>query len=199
MGVQVDANNSYPAMNAIPKLIKTLNDCQIDVIEDLFPVGAVEECCAACRELKGKYMVDKDAHWPHVQKIIAEQAAELINQHPHNQGRVSYALKIAETAMNASIQSAIGASGIFGIQNTCYQQLAAVIGLTRPCEDIGMYSYYDTDKSGSFHFSARPSVLQFEHPIRDGHIQLNKLPGIGVEVDQQRLAFFAKQQKVFTR
>jgi L-alanine-DL-glutamate epimerase-like enolase superfamily enzyme len=142
-------------------------------------------------------MVDKDAHWPHVKNILNKNAADLVNQHPHNQGRVSYALKIAEVAEKAGLESAIGASGILGIQNTCYQQLSAVIGLSRPCEDIGFYSYYDSGIADSFHFSARPSVLKAEQPIINGEIRLNDKPGIGVEIDKDKLESFTVDRKVF--
>ena len=187
VSLQVDANNSYVSWDNAREIVAALNKHHVDVVEDLFGFGKLSDCRKAKDSLRGKYMVDKDAYWPHVLTILEQGVAAVINQHPHNQGRVSYALNIAEAAAKAGVSSQIGASGILGVQNAAYQQLATVIGTDRPCEDIGLHRYYDGPSGKIYSFDRRPSILVEEMPQRDGMIILNDLPGIGVEVDPGKL------------
>lgn len=39
--IQVDANGSYPSMEAAAPLIATLNACRVEVVEDLFDIASV--------------------------------------------------------------------------------------------------------------------------------------------------------------
>lgn len=181
---QVDANGVYPDLKAASSVIDALNKHQIEVVEDLFDTGNLELCREACRALKGLYMVDKDAYWPHVKVILRHQAAELINQHPHNQGRLSYALKIVQAVHEAGKENAIGSSGIFGIQNAAFQHLASITGLSRPCEDIGAHNYFDGPVGNVSHYAHSPCVLKQPFPIVKGNIQLSPEAGLGVEVDR---------------
>ena len=142
-------------------------------------------------------MVDKDAHWPNVKKILRYNAADIINQHPNNQGRLTYALKISDVASKAGIPTAIGSSGIFGIQDTAYQQLAAVIGLSRPCEDIGLLPYFEGPTAGQYHFNHRPTVLQSQSVICDGNIKIENKPGLGIIIDRNVLERFIIKAKHF--
>lgn len=187
VSIQVDANNSYRSMDHAVEIIAVLNENHVEVIEDLFGFGELADCRKAKDMLEGKYMVDKDAYWPHVLTLLDQGVAAIINQHPHNQGRVSYALNIARAAAAAGVSSQIGSSGIFGIQNAAYQQLASVIGTDRPCEEIGLHSYYDGPSRRIYSFDRRPSVLTAEMPSGGGMILLNNRPGMGVEVDQDKL------------
>ncbi len=187
ISLQVDANGAYSDLASALPLIAMLNRHHIDIVEDLFDVGNLELCRSARQRLDGRYMVDKDAHWPHVENVIAAGAADLINQHPHNQGRMSYALNIAESARRAGIETAIGSSGILGVQSAAFQHLASVIGLSRPCEDIGMMSYYDGPVGNRYNFTQRPTILREPVRLTAGTLQISSAPGLGIEVDRDAL------------
>jgi L-alanine-DL-glutamate epimerase-like enolase superfamily enzyme len=196
--LQVDANGAYPDMESAKPIIKILNRYNIAVIEDLFDIGQSELCIQAKEQLKGKYMVDKDAHWPAVKKVLQSGAADIINQHPHNQGRMSYAIKISEAAHSAGIENAVGSSGIFGIQNTAFQHLAGITGLTRPCEDIGLHHYFDYAVKHSPN-SVRTTILADPVPFENGFLTLPDKPGLGVTVDRDLIKRFQiNETKMFT-
>ncbi len=197
VSLQVDANNSYVSWDNAQEIVAALNTHHVEVVEDLFGFGKLSDCRKAKESLSGKYMVDKDAYWPNALTILEQGVAALINQHPHNQGRVSFALNIAKAAANAGVSSQIGASGILGVQNAAFQQLAAVIGTDRPCEDIGLHRYYDGPSGKIYSFDRRPSILVEEMPQSDGCIHLNDRPGIGVEVDDEKLKAVAVKKLHF--
>lgn len=198
ISLQVDANGGYPTWTSAESLLDVLNETRVDVIEDLYDVGAVDLYRQAREKLDGRYMVDKDAHWPHVQKILRLRAADIINQHPHNQGRMSLAMAIARVTHAAGLENAVGSSGILGIQNMAYLHLAAVTGLTRPCEDIGMHNYHVRFPAiQSVSFDRIPTVLTNPIYLEKGMLQLPDKPGLGVTIDRTLLKNVTVEEKTF--
>lgn len=187
VSLQADANGAYESMSAALPVIAALNAAGVAVIEDLFHIGNVDCVRAARRLLQGQTMLDKECYWPHVQQVLAAGLVDLINQHPHNQGSMTNALRIARAARTAGVENAIGSSGIFGIQNTAFLHLAAVTGLTRPCEDIGLHTYFDSPVRTLFRFGSRPTVLSNPVAMVGGQMKLPEGPGLGVEIDQEAL------------
>ncbi len=142
-------------------------------------------------------MVDKDSHWPHVKSVLRTGAADLVNVHPHNMGRLSHALRIAEAAAAMQVDVAIGANGIFGVQDAAYQHLAAIIGLSRPCEDIPFFVYAQGPARDFYNFPDPPTVVEHNHPMERGSIHLRREPGLGVVVDPHRVDHFAVAAETF--
>ncbi|MBP6507068.1 MAG: mandelate racemase/muconate lactonizing enzyme family protein [Opitutaceae bacterium] len=187
LNLQADANGAYESMSTALPVIAALNAADVAVIEDLFHIGNADCVRAARRLLQGQTMLDKECYWPHVQQVLAAGLVDLINQHPHNQGSMTNALRIACAARTAGVENAIGSSGIFGIQNTAFLHLAAVTGLTRPCEDIGLHTYYDSPVRTLFRFGSRPTVLRNPVTMVRGQMKLPAGPGLGVEIDREAL------------
>jgi L-alanine-DL-glutamate epimerase-like enolase superfamily enzyme len=194
--IQVDANGSYQDVWEAEPLIDALNKTAVDVVEDLF-WSNLDACREVRSRLTGSYMVDKEAYWPNVTQVLTHAAADIINLHPHNQGSISNSVRIAQAADRAGVETAIGSSGLFGIQNAAFQQLAAVVGVTRPCEDIGLMPYFAGPVAKRYRFTARPSVVVEPHPVRNGCIELGSGAGLGVEIDPSALRQFTVQEKRF--
>ncbi|MBL4574903.1 MAG: mandelate racemase/muconate lactonizing enzyme family protein [Opitutaceae bacterium] len=187
MDLQVDANGAYKTISAAQPVIAALNEADIAVIEDLFHIGN-EDCVLIAREqLTGRTMLDKECYWPHVKHSLSAGLVDIINQHPHNQGSMTNALKIAHAAQTAGVDNAIGSSGILGIQNTAFLHLAAVTALTRPCEDIGLHAYFDNSVKSLQQFGSRPTILRHPVPIVEGILTLPEGPGLGVEISREAL------------
>lgn len=187
MNLQVDANGAYETIAAAQPVIAALNEADIAVIEDLFQIGN-DDCVHIAREqLSGRTMLDKECYWPHVKHSLSTGLVDIINQHPHNQGSMTNALKIAHAAQTAGADNAIGSSGILGIQNTAFLHLAAVTGLTRPCEDIGLHAYFDNPVRSLLQFGSRPTILCNPVPIVAGMLTLPEGPGLGIEINRKAL------------
>jgi len=122
-----------------------------------------------------------------VKHSLSTGLVDIVNQHPHNQGSMTNALKIAHAAQTAGVENAIGSSGILGIQNTAFLHLAAVTGLTRPCEDIGMHAYFDNPVRSLLQFGSRPTILRNPVPIVAGILTLPEGPGLGIEINREAL------------
>jgi len=187
MDLQVDANGTYQTIDAAQPVIAALNEADIAVIEDLFQIGN-EECVRIAREqLTGRTMLDKECYWPHVKQLLSAGLVDIINQHPHNQGSMTHALKIAQVAQAVGVDNAIGSSGILGIQNTAFLHLASVTALTRPCEDIGLHAYFDNSVRTLLKFGSRPTILLNPVPMIAGILTLPEGPGLGIEINRDAL------------
>ena len=112
------------------------------------------------------------------------------NQHPNNQGGLATAIQIAAVAEAAGLTTAIGSSGRFGIQDAAFQTLSSVIGLSRPCEDIGLIPYFSGPTKGEYAFEHEPTVIRKPYPIVDGVIHISDEPGLGIELDRESLRKF---------
>ncbi len=184
---QVDANDGYARLADAVRAVKALAPCKVDLFEDMLnaPLAKI----AALRRQSGqKIMVDKESFWPQVHDVIRLGAADTLNHHPNLRGGLDVAMRIDAVAMAAGIPTAIGSSGTFGIQDAAFQALGAVIGLTRPIEDIGLQPYYSGPTRGEYDFNRDPDLLKQPYPIKNGIIQIPDLPGLGVELDRKKLA-----------
>ena len=142
-------------------------------------------------------MVDRQATWPHVNQVIRAGAADVINHHPNNQGGLATALQIDAVATAAGLETAIGSSGLFGIQDAAFQALSSVMGLTRPCEDIGLLPYHSGPTEGEYAFDREPGVVESPYPIERGVIHISDQPGLGVEVDADKLEACTVERLLF--
>lgn len=182
----VDANDGYKTLDEAVAAIAALKACRIDYFEDM--LDAPNEAIAELRRRTGsRIMVDRQSYWPNIHEIVRAGAADVINHHPDNQGGLATALQIDAVARAAGLETAIGSSGVFGIQDAAFMQLACVIGLTRPCEDIGMEPYAIGPARGEYAFDGPPGVIRRAYPIEGGVIAVPDAPGLGVELDPAAL------------
>lgn len=184
---QVDANDGYTRIEDAVRAVKALARFKVDLFEDMLnaPLAAIAEMR---RRTGAPVMVDKESFWPQVYDVVRLGAADVINHHPNLRGGLDVALKIDAVAAAAGIPTAIGSSGIFGVQDAAFQTLAAVTGLTRPCEDIGLQPYYSGPTKGEYDFNRDPDLLRRPYPIVDGTIHIPDLPGLGIEIDPRKLS-----------
>lgn len=192
---QVDANSGYKSVTEAITAVSKMNKFNIEIVEDLIE-GTVSDYRAIRKSISPKFMIDHDAYWPNVFNIISNDCADIINHHPHNQGGLIRALKIDAVAESAGIPSAIGSSGLLGIQDAAFQSLSSVISLTRPCEDIGLVPYYSGPTKGEYYWSDEPSVIKEAYRQQDGMIWIPDKPGLGIEVDCEKLSRMTKEKRV---
>jgi O-succinylbenzoate synthase len=177
ISTQVDMNRGYRNIDEVKAVIHELEKWGVDVVED-----PADVCIIDYKNIRGtikpRLMIDNLAHSiQDVMSIAKNNAADIINQHPSHQGGFLNALKIAYVAESVGITTAIGSAGFLGIADAAYQSLAAVIGLDRPCEEVGGYQY-----CGEEALIVKEPNLQ-----RNGNIYLSNRAGLGVELDMSCL------------
>jgi L-alanine-DL-glutamate epimerase-like enolase superfamily enzyme len=185
--IQVDANDGYTRLAEALAATRDLQRLGIELFEDILDAPLAQ--IAVLRKKSGvRIMVDKQSYWPNVREVVKCGAADVINHHPNLRGGLDLALKIDAVASAWGIPTAVGSSGVFGIQDAAFQSLGAVVGLSRPCEDIGLQPYYSGPTRGEYDFDRDPDLLRRPYPIVRGMIQIPDRPGLGVEPDPRKLA-----------
>jgi L-alanine-DL-glutamate epimerase-like enolase superfamily enzyme len=182
----VDANDGYADVEDAIHAIEALKPCNVYYFEDML-YEPLEAFIEMRKRTGAKVMVDLQATWPRVYDVARYEAADLINHHPNSQGGMQTALDIDAVAVAAGMETAIGSSGMCGIQDTAFQVLSSVICLTRPCEDVGLLEYYEGPTKGEYPFDHAPSAIKKPYPIVDGTIQFSDEPGLGIELDRRQL------------
>ncbi|MDD5676722.1 MAG: enolase C-terminal domain-like protein [Kiritimatiellae bacterium] len=186
ISIQFDTNQGYKKFADAESAIRALEPFKIDIYEDILD-APMDQLAELRRRTGVKIMYDFEASWQKIYEICRADAADIINQHPNNQGGLAVALQIATVAAAAGIPTAIGSSGRFGIQDAAFQMLSSVIGLPRPCEDIGFMPYYNCPAKGNYTFDREPSLVKKPYPIVNGVIHIPDDPGLGIELDRERL------------
>ena len=186
ISIQVDGNQVYRDMPTAEQAVRELQPFDVNVFEDML-AGSLEQIAELRHRTGARIMVDHEASWPLVHEVCKAGAADIINHHPNNQGGLATALQIDAVATAAGIPTAIGSSGRFGIQDAAFQTLSCVVGLSRPCEDIGLTPYYSGPTKGEYAFDREPSVVSNPYPIVNGVIHMSDDPGLGIELDRKRL------------
>jgi len=189
ISLQVDGNQFYKQLEQAERMIRAMQPFRIDIFEDMV-AGSLDDMAEVKRRTRTVFMVDLEASWPQVFAVCKAGAADVINHHPNNQGGLATAMMIDAVAVSAGLRTAIGSSGRFGVQDAAFQMLGSVIGLSRPCEDIGLTPYYSGPTKGQYAFEREPSVLKDSYPIVEGVIHVPDRPGLGIEVDRERLKAF---------
>ena len=184
--IQVDANEGYRRVAQAEKAIRALRRFNVELFEDMLN-APLHQIAALRRRTGARILIDREAFWPNIFEVCRAGAADVVNHHPNIQGGLDAALRIDAVATAAGMTTAIGSSGDFGIQDAAFQMLACVIGLSRPCEDIGLLPYYSGPTRDEYEFDREPSVIKKPFPIVRGTIRVPDEPGLGVEIDRKKL------------
>jgi L-alanine-DL-glutamate epimerase-like enolase superfamily enzyme len=190
--LQVDANGGYGDIESGERAVRAMQAYDVDCYEDM-AVSSLSELAQMRKRTGACIMVDGLSYWPGVQKVIEAKAADVINHHPNNQGGLGAALLINSAAIGAGIETAVGSSGLFGVQDAAFQMLSSVIGLGRPCEDIGLVPYYSGPTKGEYDFEYEPSVIKESYVLKNGTIEIPDAGGLGIELDERKLKGLRKE------
>ena len=132
------------------------------------------------------YTADNTVWWPNTKRVLNHNACQLVNHHPNIQGGMDWMMLSAAAAERQGIDNIVGSSGNFGIQNAAFQAMSGITGLKYPCEEISLTPYYKHFPD-YYEFSHNPSLLVEDVAIDNGTISLPDKPGLGVEVDMNKL------------
>jgi len=160
----------------------------VALVEDVY-CGTLEDDIRIRSGIKAKYMIDCNGFWPNVFNIAKCGAADVINMHPRNVGGLEVGLRIQAVADGAGIETRIGSTHILGIGDAAFQVLGSVVGLTMPVEDLGplRYEYHYGDSSEYYPEDSARLLVRELYPAENGEIIIPDRPGLGIEVDQNKL------------
>ena len=192
--VIVDANYGYKHKKDIIELSKFTYKSNIGYIQNPIKISATKTS-SLMKKCKTQFTADNTPWWPNSKRIINSKACVLINHHPNIQGGLDWLMKTATYAKSKGLPNIIGSSGTFGIQNTAFQSMSAITGLDFPCEEITLEPYmkYMNDY---YDFNDNPNVIIRMNEFKNGKIYINDKPGLGVDVDEDKVKKMAIWSKI---
>lgn len=187
--LRLDVNQGYRHVKTAIAVVSSLRDSGLDFIEQ--PAIGMRDMAEVTRSVEVPVIADESC-WDAADAldIVSERAADCISIYLAKAGGITGARKVAAIAeaaglrcdVNGSIESAIGnaANLHFALATACVQ-LPAVIPFSAP---KGRHS---TKIAGSYY---EDDVVTEPFPVADGALHPLNRPGLGIEVDEQKLKRF---------
>jgi muconate cycloisomerase len=187
VAIRVDANEGYELPSEAARVIRAMNEYDIAYMEQ--PVADVRDMAEVARQVEVPLMADEGA-WTrqNILELDEHRAAELFALYVTKPGGLYRANQVGVVAESVGMRCDIGGSIEMGIGNAANLHLgaavpvaglASVTPVNRPAEawDGEIASvYYEDD------IVAEPFVYE------DGAVLVPEGPGLGVEVDEGKLA-----------
>lgn len=172
--IHVDANGAWNSRQAI-KAIKKLERYNLQLVEQPVPGWDLEGMAEVASSVKVPVMADESLNSPQSAiEIIRKNAASVFNLKPSKSGGLMASRKIASIAeaanipcMVSSLQMCIGT--------------AAQVHLATACRMVA----YPCALSGSIKFAK--NIVKNKLEIEDGFLTAPEAPGLGMEIDYDKL------------
>ena len=175
--LQADVNCGYKDFTKAKNAIEKFGALGLDVIEDPLS-GTLEEYRKLRADDGVKIMVDSGARTLRdVGAIISKGAADIINQHPCQQGGLERAKMVHSAACSMDIPTMIGGTGFLGVGTAAFQTLASVIGLDFPCGEL----------CGIIDHGFPQKIVKELYAVENGNALIPNEPGLGIEIDEESL------------
>ncbi len=188
--IRVDANEGYRSASEAIRITRAMEPYDIAFTEQ--PVADLEDMAVVARQVDVPVMADEGAWTPQdILRIHALRAAELISLYVTKPGGLFRAHEVASVAEAAGLHCDIGGSIEMGVGNaanlhlgasTRIAELASVCPVSRPAgalqDQIAGVYYLDDIISEPFRYE-------------DGAVLVPQGPGLGVRVDESKLAKYS--------
>ena len=187
--VAVDANQGYPAPKVAVQVIKAMEEYGIRYMEQ--PVEGIDAMAEVARRVATPIMADESAWTPQdVLEIVQKRAAEIISLYTTKPGGLFKAKKVAAVAEAGGLQCNVNGSVETGVGNAANLHLAASTAVASlPCV-VPVSTPKGKGKKGIAGIYYQDDVIAEPFEYRDGDIVVSSKPGLGVELDEEKVKFY---------
>jgi len=184
ISLMIDANSAYTIKDI--EQLKRLDEFNLLMIEQPFGDREFIEHAELQKVMKTPICLDESIHSiEDVKLAIALGACRIINVKPGRVGGLTESLKIHDFAMEHDVPLWVGGmieTGISRVQNIA---LASLPGFTIPGDISASSRHWDVD------------VIRPDVQLHNGKVLVPKAPGIGVEVDEERIERLTIYKKLY--
>jgi len=175
--LRIDYNQGMTAHDALPRL-RDFENFRLTFIEQPVPRDNLEAMAHFTQALTTPVMADESVFNPREALVGAERRiADIFSLKIMKSGGMRRALEVAAIARAAGIGVYGGCMFETGIAHAAGAQLMAAL----PALDLGCEFYMSS-------YYLREDILAEPFPVQAGQVHIPKAPGLGVEVDRDRLA-----------
>ena len=181
--LQADVNCGYKKIEEAREALLRFEEGELDVVEDLME-GSLDEYASLRGLTEVKIMLDKHARsLGKVGEIVKKESADIINQHPGQQGGLMRAIMVNAASSAGGIPTFIGGTGFMGVGTAAFQSLASVIGLKFPCGEL----------CGFVDHGFPDFLVEKLYSVKSGEAIIPDTPGLGVKLASIKLRKYVKK------
>lgn len=174
----VDANGGWPLAQAIAT-VKRLEEFQIAFAEQPVSPELPEQLAEVRRAISIPVIADESVFTLRDARVVASlKAADVLSIYVGKAGGIAEAMKIAQFAQAQNLKCTVGSNLELGVGSAAMVHLAlasrGVAAEEFPCDIIGPLFYED-------------DIVREPLPIKPGEARANEKPGLGVELDEEKV------------
>jgi len=185
----VDANQGYPTPKAAVKIIKAMEEYDLLYMEQ--PVEGIDRMAEVARRVDTPIMADESAWTPQdVLEIVQKKAADIISIYTTKPGGMFKAKKVAAIAEAAGLPCNVNGSVETGVGNAANVHLAASTGVVTYGCVVPVSTPKGKGQGGISGIYYQDDIIKEPFEYSDGEIIVSSKPGLGVELDEDKLMFY---------
>lgn len=175
--IRVDANMGWRSPKEALSVIAELARLRVHSVEQPLPRERIEDLALVRAQSPVPIMLDESVWGPEdAHRVIHARAADILNVYVSEAGGLRNAMRIFGMAEAAGIQCTIGSMPELGIGTAAQAHLGvAVPVLCEPADVCGFLYHSET-------------LIKEQWEVQDGCIAAPEGPGLGVTLDEERLA-----------
>jgi muconate cycloisomerase len=185
----VDANQGYPTPKLAVRVIKAMEEYDLLYMEQ--PVEGIDAMAEVTRRVGTPIMADESA-WTaqDVLEIVQKKAADIISIYTTKPGGMFKAKKIAAVAEAAGLKCNVNGSVETGVGNAANLHLAASTAVVTFACVVPVSTPKGKGKKGIGGIYYQDDILKEAFEFSDGDIVVSTRPGLGVELDEDKLRHY---------
>jgi muconate cycloisomerase len=188
----VDANQGYATPKAAVKVIRAMEEFDLLYMEQ--PVEGIDRLAEVARRVDTPIMADESA-WTaqDVLEIARRKAADVISIYTTKPGGMFKAKKVAAVAEAAGLMCNVNGSVETGVGNAANLHLAASTGVVNLGCVIPVSTPEGKGKGGIAGVYYQDDVVQQAFEYDDGDIVVPDKPGLGIDLDDDKLEYYRRK------
>lgn len=182
--IRADANGAYTMADAI-NVIENVEECNLEYFEQPLPRTNLNGLAKIRQTVQTPIAVDESVWTPQeAMEVCKRNAADVINIKLTRVGGLNRAKKIADIAQSAFLKANIGCEFEFGVATAAKVQLALILE-NATCAATGEFTEI---------IQLKDNIVMRPYEMKDGFIIPNDKPGLGVELDEEKMKRYATRE-----
>lgn len=185
--IMIDANSAYHLSDA--PLFRAMDDLNLLMIEQPLDYNDIYQHSKLRPHIQSPLCLDESIHSAaDAQFAIEIGACDIINIKPSRVGGWTEAREVHDLCYAASLKTWVGGMLETGVGRAAQLALASLPGISLPGDISATSRYYEQDIATHFFLNAEDSTIN----VPAG-------PGLGIEIDMDRLTAVTQKKETFTR
>jgi muconate cycloisomerase len=185
----VDANQGYASPKLAVQVTKAMAEYDLLYMEQ--PVEGIEQMAEVTRRVDTPVMADESAWTAHdVLEIARKKAADMISIYTTKPGGLFRAKQVAAVAQAAGLACNVNGSVETGVGNAANIHLAASTGVVTYGCVVPISTPKEKARGGIAGIYYSDDIISEPFEYRDGDVIVSSRPGLGIELDEDKLKHY---------